>query len=609
MSSVVILLVAPIAAALAIVLLGGRAIRVGRLLALTGPVLAVYTGVAHLMSLPLAPGPAPYHGLGHAARIDWFPGGAHGLSIGYAVDTLSAVMLLVVGVVAGMVVVYSFGYMAEDDAQPRYFALLSLFTAAMAALVVASSLVGLFAAWELVGACSYLLIGFWFRRPAAANAAMKAFLVTRVGDVGLLIALAILWAQIGTLDLAEVMALAPGLPAGVVSSVALLLFVGAAGKSAQFPLHVWLPDAMEGPTPVSALIHAATMVAAGVFLIARTWPVFQAAPGALAVILVIGVLTAFGAALMAVTQTDIKKVLAYSTISQLGFMFAALGAGQPVVALFHLVTHAAFKSLLFLAAGSVIHGSDTQDVRELGGLARFMPVTAFAWVVGAGALAGLPPLSGFFSKDGVLHAAWSSSPVAGIALFAASALTAFYVARTTRLVFFGIYRGAGHPHESPPVMTAPLIVLAVATMTLGMASGSFASALGGHGGLSVPVALVSSAIAVCAVAFGWSVYARGPEADTRVAARAGVVWHAASSAFGADAVVAGLTRGVMLACGAVEAGIERLVIDGAVRGVARALEWAGGEAAEMQSGETSLYAAMVGVGAVLMVALALWLGR
>ena len=597
-------IVVPLAIAVVIAVSRGGTARVTRWLALGGPIVAAWAGIERLL------------GGGHSALessgtqvVGWLLADGLSIRMGLTGDALAAVMLTVVGVVAAMVVVFSIGYMADDPAQPRYFALLSLFTAAMSGVVMASSLVGLFVAWELVGACSYLLIGFWYRRPSAARAAMKAFLVTRIGDVGLLVALALLWHETGTLDIATVLGSVDALGATTVTSVALLLFVGAMGKSAQFPLHIWLPDAMEGPTPVSALIHAATMVAAGVFLIVRMWPLFDASATARLVILVIGTITALGAAGAAVPQTDIKRVLAYSTISQLGFMFAALGAGAWVAAFFHLVTHAAFKSLLFLASGSVIHGSGTQDLREMGGLGRAMPVTAVTWVVGVAALSGLPPLAGFFSKDAVLHGVWTEAPVAAVALFVASALTAFYSFRATRLAFAGENRGAGHLHESPPVMTAPLVVLALLAAGLGAASGHFAEIFGGHGELSVPIAVASTAVAVVGALGGWFVYRSGPAADVRLAEMFGGLWRTLREGYRIDtlgmAIASGTERGAAVAAER----LDRRIVDGAVRGVAVVARSIGREFNELQSGEGQLYAALVAAGAVLLTSLALWLGR
>ncbi|MDO8879909.1 MAG: NADH-quinone oxidoreductase subunit L [Coriobacteriia bacterium] len=595
-------LVAPIAVALVIAGAGRGPVRYTRWLALVGPVAAAWAGAERLADAGRGTGVA-------AEAASWLVTQAGSIDIGASADPIASIMLVVVGVVASMVVIFSVGYMAEDTSQPRYFALLSAFTAAMTGLVLSTSLVGLFIAWELVGACSYLLIGFWFTRPSAARAAVKAFLVTRVGDVGLLFALALLWRETGTLVTADVLAAVPTLAPATITTAALLLFVGAAGKSAQFPLHIWLPDAMEGPTPVSALIHAATMVAAGVFLLARTWPLFEASETARLVVLVIGTVTALGAATIAVPQTDIKRVLAYSTISQLGFMFAALGAGAWVAAFFHLVTHAAFKSLLFLASGSVIHGSGTQDLREMGGLGRAMPVTAATWAVGVAALAGLPPLAGFFSKDAVLDAVWVHAPVAGAALFIASALTAFYSFRATRLAFSGTFRGAGHPHESPLVMKVPLVVLAVLAATLGAASWWFADLLGGHAGLAIPIAVASTVIAGLSAVAGWSLYKAGPAADDRLAGALGGLWRAAAGAYGIDALVMRGAAATERGAAAASERFDTRLVDGLVRGIAWLARRVGREFNELQSGEGQLYAALVGAGAVLLASLALWLGR
>ncbi|MBN1192715.1 MAG: NADH-quinone oxidoreductase subunit L [Coriobacteriia bacterium] len=597
----------PLAVALLISLGGRRSIRFTRWLALVGPSVAILIGSSHLMRLDAGRTVEPFMHALDARTVSWFGSGS--LPIGYTIDALAAVMLVVVGVVAAMVVVFSVGYMAEDRAQARYFALLSLFTAAMSALVVAWGLLELFIAWELVGACSYLLIGFWFTKPEAAKAAVKAFLVTRVGDVGLLLALALLWRETGTLELPGIVAALPELSSGTITTAALLLFVGAAGKSAQFPLHIWLPDAMEGPTPVSALIHAATMVAAGVFLVARTWPVFEASDTALTVVLVVGTLTAFGAATVAVTQTDIKRVLAYSTISQLGFMFAALGAGAWVAAVFHLVTHAAFKSLLFLASGSVIHGSGTQDLRKMGGLGRAMPVTTVAWVAGVVALSGLPPFSGFFSKDGIVDAVFQHAPVAGVILLLASAFTGYYSFRATRLAFAGRFRGVGHPHESPLSMTAPLMVLAVLAAVLGIAQGWFAHVFGGHAGLSLPIALASTLAAAVFALLGWQ---RSGEESLSRGPREGVLgWlqRASNSGYGVDALAMRGARAVVLSAAWVARRFDRDVIDGAANGFVSFSRELGESFTQLQSGAARLYTVFMGVGALVLVAVGLWLGR
>ena len=412
---------------------------------------------------------------GYAPLVDvaytWFAAGKHSFEVAFYFDRLTAVMALIVTGVGSLIHVYSTGYMHEDKSYARYFAYLNLFLFFMLMLVLGRSLLVLFVGWEGVGLASYLLIGFWFEDPEKAAAGKKAFITNRVGDAGFLLGMFVLFTALGTLDMDRINAafLATPAPAVSASLVGILLFIGACGKSAQIPLHVWLPDAMAGPTPVSALIHAATMVTAGVYLVARLSGIYIHAPEASAVVATVGVATAFFAATVAVVQTDIKKVLAYSTVSQLGFMFLALGVGAYGAAIFHLYTHAFFKACLFLGAGSVIHAmSGEQDVRKMGGLAKKIPITFWTFAVATAAIAGLPPLAGFFSKDEILWFALASPGGAGV-LFAVAALTAlltaFYMFRLLWLTFLGKPRMsaevAHHVHESPPSMTGVLVVLAV----------------------------------------------------------------------------------------------------------------------------------------------------
>jgi NADH-quinone oxidoreductase subunit L len=389
------------------------------------------------------------------------------------VDAITMVMLPVVSFVALMVLVYSVGYMHGEQRYGWYFAALSLFVAAMLLLVISGNLLQLYLAWEGVGLASYLLIGFYWERQSAAEAAKKAFITTRIGDVGLLIGIILLWRATGTFDIQEIIHAAEngGFSDTYLTVSLLFLFLGAVGKSAQFPLHVWLPDAMEGPTPVSALIHAATMVVAGVYLVARMLPAFEVAPIAQDVVLYTGLLTALMAATMGIVATDIKRVLAFSTVSQLGFMFVALGVGAVTAAMFHLFTHAFFKSLLFLGSGSVIHATDEQEVSGLGGLRKKMPITTTTFMIGSLALAGIPIFAGFFSKDEILYdlqkygPAWSYVILAGTAM-----LTAIYSTRLVLLTFFGKPKNAhafDHAHESPPIMTIPLVLLAVLATVAG----------------------------------------------------------------------------------------------------------------------------------------------
>jgi NADH-quinone oxidoreductase subunit L len=415
----------------------------------------------------------------------WLPVGPLQIDMGFQVDQLSTVMLLVVTGVGSLIHLFSVGYMKEDPGYARYFAYLNLFVVFMLVLVLGSSFPVMFIGWEGVGLCSYLLIGFWFSEKANADAGKKAFIVNRIGDFGFLVAMFLLWRSLGTLTFTGMVARAPAvLPLGgaTVTAITLFLFLGCTGKSAQIPLYTWLPDAMAGPTPVSALIHAATMVTAGVYLVIRTNVLFALAPLSSTVVAGIGALTALFAATIGLKQYDIKKVLAYSTVSQLGYMFLGVGTGAYASGLFHLATHAFFKALLFLGAGSVIHGmhhayhathshADAQDMRNMGGLKQYMPVTFWLMLIATLAISGIPPFSGFFSKDEILAAAFArgqSSPIYlvfyAMAVVAAF-LTAFYMARLIAMTFLGSNRTGEqertHLHEAPPVMTGPLVVLGI----------------------------------------------------------------------------------------------------------------------------------------------------
>jgi NADH-quinone oxidoreductase subunit L len=423
-------------------------------------------------------------------NFTWFQFGTTNVDLGWVLDPLSAIMLVMVTLVGLLIFIYSTGYMAHDENYTRFFCFLSLFAGGMLGVVIANSILLLFMSWELVGLTSYLLIGFWYQKPSAAAAAKKAFLTTRVGDVFFLLGIVWLFGQTGTLlfynngvgsmefsALSSLLHQHAALGLTAAGAIGLLIFAGAAGKSGQFPLHVWLPDAMEGPTPVSALIHAATMVAAGVYLIARVYPLMQAGAltggttTSLTVVTWVGAFTAVFAALIAVAQNDIKRILAYSTVSQLGYMMAGLGMGGVAVGMFHLITHAFFKALLFMGAGSVIHGcNEEQDVRRMGGLRSAMLATFLTYAIGMLALCGFPLFfSGFWSKDGILEAAQHFSVSKGpfYMLVFGALLTAFYMTRQVSYVFFGSYRGHGHPHESPKVMTAPLGILAFFAIALG----------------------------------------------------------------------------------------------------------------------------------------------
>ena len=416
------------------------------------------------------------------ATHELFTAGSLTVNVGARLDGLTAVMLVVVTGVSLMVQIYSIGYMHGDRGIARYFAFMSLFTAAMLGLIIADNLLLLFVFWELVGLTSYLLIGFWFHRPAAAAAAKKAFLVTRFGDLGLLAALLLIWQQTDTLNISEIIAIVIEGDLGdtTVTLFALGLAAGAIGKSAQFPLHTWLPDAMEGPTPVSGLVHSATMVAAGVYLLARFFPVLEHSQFASDFVAWIGAVTAVGAALLAVTQTDIKRVLAYSTISQLAYMIFALGTGAYAAAVFHLTMHAFFKALLFLGSGSVHHSTNTFDMTKMGGLRHTMPITYITFLIGALALSGIIPLAGFWSKDEILIETWAHNKAIFFFGLTAAGLTAFYMFRVIFMTFHGTYRGGepvppgeygnddpSHTHESPRSMVAPMGVLATLAVVAG----------------------------------------------------------------------------------------------------------------------------------------------
>ncbi len=446
-----------------------------------GLVVQVLTGAAPIIA---GEGEEAVHGY-VIHLFTWIPAGEFVVDVGLHIDALTAALLIVVTTIGLLVHVYSIGYMSHDPGYWRFFAYLNLFMFSMLLLVLSDSWLVVFVAWELVGLSSYLLIGFWYRKRSAMLAAKKAFIVNRVGDVGFALGIMAIFINTGaageaTLNIRE--SIETLLRAGDANpiplfAVALLIFAGAMGKSAQFPLHVWLPDAMEGPTPVSALIHAATMVNAGVYLVARANPLFASAPDAMIIVAAIGIFTAILAASIAMTQTDIKRVLAYSTLSQLGYMFAALGVGAFTAAIFHLMTHGFFKGLLFLGSGSVIHAvHEEQDMRRMGGLRRKIPITYATMLIGSIAIAGIPPLAGFFSKDEILGEAFKLHFEWVWAIgFIVAGMTAFYMFRLIGLTFWGEFRGPAAVwdkiHESPRVMTIPLILLAIPSVLLGMAIG------------------------------------------------------------------------------------------------------------------------------------------
>jgi NADH-quinone oxidoreductase subunit L len=570
----------------------------------------------------------------------WIAAGPFRADVAFRLDALSAVMALVVTGVGFLIHVYAVGYMAEDPDQPRFFAYLNLFTFAMLLLVLADNLLLLFVGWEGVGLCSYLLIGFWYEKDENAAAGKKAFVVNRIGDLGFVLGMLLLaWSLAGeggmSLDIAHVERHAGALGPGTATAVALLLLLGAAGKSAQLPLHVWLPDAMAGPTPVSALIHAATMVTAGIYMIARLHVVFLASPLALEVVAALGAATALFAATIALVQTDIKKVLAYSTVSQLGYMFVALGVGAFASAIFHLMTHAFFKALLFLGAGSVIHGmSGEQDIRKMGGLRKRMPITYATFLVGALAIAGIPGFSGFFSKDEILFrtfVAEHGGPVLwGIDAFAAG-LTAFYMFRLLFLTFHGTCRATAevehHVHESPPSMTMPLLVLAVLSLIGGYVALPFDFLWGNAFGdflapvlasvhhatadhdyaLEAGLMAISFVVALAGIALAYVMYVANPALPARLAESARGLHDLLLNKYWVDELYdAVIVRPLVALSGWLWRGVDSGVIDGAVNGVGRGVVESGQKARRLQSGNVQHYALSLLVGALAILAFYAW---
>ena len=552
--------------------------------------------------------------------FDWIRVRIFAANVDLLVDPLSVTMILVVTGVGTLIHVYAIGYMEGDPRFGRFFAYLNLFVSFMLLLVLADNYLLLYVGWEGVGLCSYLLIGFWFERPAAASAAKKAFVTTRIGDTAMLVGIALIFVRFGTLDFGSVLhgagpVLAPVIPEGTATAISLLLLAGAIGKSAQVPLHVWLPDAMEGPTPVSALIHAATMVTAGVYLVVRSHVLFEASEVALVVVLIVGLVTALYAGISAIGQDDIKRVLAYSTISQVGFMFFAAGMKAYAAAIFLLVTHAFYKALMFLSAGAVMHGlADEADLKRMGGLRRAMPVTATAFSIGALALAGVPPFAGFFSKDQIVAEASRSQGVGVWALaLVAAFLSALYIARLVFLAFAGERRSATEPHESPPVMIVPLGLLAVGAALSGAALGLtvdgglarflepvVGAVLGAPGGLSeAALAIVSVVLALSAVAFAWIVWGSG-KVDW-LALRAGP-WNSLQRFMNrgmyVDDAYAAVVEKPGKAAGRGLRTFDERVLDGAVNGLGALVRSLAAAGRRIQTGVVRSYAAAFLLGAV-----------
>ena len=543
-----------------------------------------------------------------AVTVNWLSIAGLQIDFGTIIDPLSAMMLFVVTLVAAMVQIYSLGYMHGDEGWSRYYAYQSLFAAAMLGMVLATNLLQLFIFWELVGLCSYLLIGFWYFKVSAREAAKKAFITTRVGDFGLLLGMLFLYAKFGTLDFAALSA-AMNMnfqdvfligTAGYVTVMAFLVFLGPIGKSGQFPLHVWLPDAMEGPTPVSALIHAATMVVAGVYLVARMYFLFDfASPAALQFIAVLGVFTALFAASIAIVQNDIKRILAYSTLSQLGYMMFALGVGVYSGAMFHLMTHAFFKALMFLGAGSVIHAlNEKQDIWEMGGLWKKMPITGWTFFIGVLAISGIPPFAGFFSKDEILAGALHGGhPVIyAVGLFTAF-LTAFYMSRLFFVAFMGPEKEENHPHESPLSMTIPLLILAFFSVVGGWAAlpehnfawyvhyGEFH-----HEAIAWGLAGISVLAGALGMGLAYAVYLKKSISAEGMAARFPGVYKVLSNKYYIDELYLWLIRHVMDGLAKVLYWIDIYIVDGIVNGLAFLTRGSGSVLRRTTTGQVQTYA-------------------
>lgn len=555
--------------------------------------------------------------------FNWVTSGALSASFGGFVDSLTAVMLVVVNFISFLVHLYSIGYMEEDPGYDRFFAYLGLFTFSMLTLVLSPNFLQLFFGWEAVGLSSYLLIGFWYKRKRAADAAIKAFLMNRVGDFLFILGIVAVFWLFGSLDFDRVFSETSSVPSDYLSVIALLLLGGAIGKSAQFPLHTWLADAMEGPTPISALIHAATMVAAGVFMVARCWPIYDGS-SILPIVGIIGVITAFGAATIGLTQFDIKRVLAYSTLSQLGYMFAALGSGAYVFAMFHLFTHAFFKALLFLGSGSVIHAlNGEQDIRKMGGLYKYMKTTAITFIIGALALIGIPPLAGFFSKDKIIMASFANGhKLWWLFLTLGALLTALYMGRLIFLVFFGEERFGErekhHLHESPPVMTVPLIVLAVPSVLAGFLEGWFTDflkkSIPNHiselpHGLELTLVLITVSLAILGL-FIASIFYLWKKVSPEILTENPIIrpiYQVIYNKYYFDEIYGFLfVRGVGFSFGRLLSFVDRYVIDGIVNAVAYITKFTGEVLRFSQTGLVNTYVLYFLFG-LLTVAVIIWL--
>jgi NADH-quinone oxidoreductase subunit L len=555
----------------------------------------------------------------------WIASGPFKVSVAFLIDPLSLIMLLVVSGVSTLIHIYSIGYMHDDEGFYRYFAYLNLFVFAMLILVSANNFLLMFVGWEGVGLCSYLLIGFWYEKKSASDAGKKAFVVNRIGDFGFLLGVFLIFWTFGTVNFAEVFPLAAKYPmgSGVLTAITLFLFLGATGKSAQIPLYTWLPDAMEGPTPVSALIHAATMVTAGVFMVARCSTMFVLAPISMTVVAGVGALTAIYAATIGITQFDIKRVLAYSTVSQLGYMFLACGVGAFTSGIFHLMTHAFFKALLFLGSGSVIHGMHgEQDMRHMGGLKKYMPITYWTFILATLAIAGIFPFAGFFSKDEILfHSLVSGHTLFwGIATLAAF-ITAFYMFRAVFMTFHGDEKFDHHhvhPHESPSLMTVPLMTLAGLSVVGGLVgfpiikgANKFKEFLAPaitplvhevHSPVwfEITMMIFSMAVAIAGIYMAYKFYMKKPELPEKVTEKIPVIYDLVYHKYYVDEIYdAAVVEPIKNGSDFLWHGVDETVIDGAVNGSATTVGWLSSHLRKLETGFVQSYALAILIGAVL----------
>ncbi len=582
----------------------------------------------------------------HEYFAHWIRSGSFSVDFALYLDQLSLVMLLVVTGVGFLIHIYSVGYMWDDPSYYRFFSYLNLFMFFMLTLVLAGNYLMMFIGWEGVGLASYLLIGFWFTKDSAASAGKKAFIVNRIGDFGFLIALFLLIKHFGSLNFDQVFqSIAPlgaeTAGAGLLTAIGILLMVGACGKSAQIPLYIWLPDAMEGPTPVSALIHAATMVTAGVYMVSRSHVIFERAPIALTVVAIIGTLTAFFAATIGIAQTDIKKVLAYSTVSQLGYMFMACGVGAFSAGIFHLMTHAFFKGLLFLAAGSVIHAvGGEQDMRKMGGLKSYIPWTFLTMGIATLAISGIPPLAGFWSKDEILWKAYQVSWIYWLIGLITAFITSFYMFRLLFMTFFGDYRGAqvdahgqsthghgehghGEPHESPMVMLAPLMILALLSLVGGLVGignhfEHFLAPVFGTGEIveaaSRATELLLMGVSVIVAVLGWWLaywlYCARPELPQKIADSLDGLYEAVVHKYYIDELYAAVFVRPLIdgSTRILWQDVDRKVIDAAVNDAGEGARHVSDEVRHMQSGNIRSYAGWIAAGSAVVIAFMIWMG-